>query len=212
MQFKQEHIEYTTTGRFVSHGNPEKAKKLLIALHGYGQLVTFFIRKFSFLDPDEYYVVCPEGPHRFYHAGNKGRVGASWMTKEDRLNDIGDYIRFLDKLMLKLNQENQFEQKLLLGFSQGGATASRWVAFGKYNFDIFMLWAAVFPPDMDKTENVKFETQKNYFVVGNKDEYIAMNDAKTHLEILRNANMQFEFITFEGNHDINRDTLQTLIE
>ena len=63
------------------------AKKVLYVLHGYGQLAEFFVRKFRELG-DEYLIVAPEGMHRFYLQGSSGRVGASWMTKEDREQDI----------------------------------------------------------------------------------------------------------------------------
>jgi predicted esterase len=212
MNSNEGHIKFEKSGRFFTHGNPEKAEHIIIALHGYGQLASFFIRKFQMLDPDKYFVVCPEGLHRFYQAGTSGRVGASWMTKEDRLTDIADYVSFLDALMLDLDTRYSFSNKTLLGFSQGGATASRWIAYGKCKFDVFMLWAAVFPPDMDPAAKLKFTTLKNYFIIGTADEYTTIEKAKEYHKALNTDQIQFEFVKFEGNHALNSELLIKLLQ
>jgi predicted esterase len=49
-------FEYQATAKNDEH------PKVLIALHGYGQLAKYFIRKFEVLN-ETYVVVCPEGPH-----------------------------------------------------------------------------------------------------------------------------------------------------
>ena len=211
MQIQEQHIFFQKSGRFFTFGNPEKADHLLVALHGYGQLAGYFIRKFNTLDPDRYFVICPEGPHRFYQSGTSGRVGASWMTREDRLTDIDDYVRFLDTLLVDVEEKYTFKEKTLLGFSQGGATASRWVGYGKSNFHNFLLWAAVFPPDMDATARTKFNTQKNYFIIGDNDEYTTLDKAKDYYDALNQHGMNFEFRKFEGSHTVDINVLKTLI-
>ena len=212
MNSNEGHIKFEKSGRFFTYGNADTAEHILIAVHGYGQLAAFFIRKFHVLDPDKYFVVCPEGLHRFYQAGTSGRVGASWMTKEDRLTDIADYISFLDALMSDLGARNSFKTKTLLGFSQGGATASRWIAYGKHEFDVFMLWSAVFPPDMDPGAKLKFTTLKNYFIIGTADEYTTIEQAEEYHKGLNNEHIQFEFVKFEGNHSINSELLIKLLQ
>lgn len=212
MEIKTEHITFPKTGRYTTFGNAEKAKHLVIALHGYGQLATYFIRKFHILDPDKYFVVCPEAPHRFYLSGSSGRVGASWMTKEDRLTDIDDYVTFLDELYGSLTAHHYFEERSLIGFSQGGATASRWIAYGKCSFTQFLLWAAVFPPDMPATAKTKFNTQRNYFILGTKDEYTPMENGETYFKSLNDEAMTFEFVKFDGSHALDDDVLKTLLK
>ena len=208
----EEHIKFEKSGRFFTYGNPNTAEHLLVALHGYGQLASFFIRKFHALDPNKYFVVCTEGLHRFYQSGTSGRVGASWMTKEDRLTDIEDYISFLDALMEDLNRNYSFSVKTLLGFSQGGATAYRWIGYGNHEFDYFMLWAAVFPPDMDPESKLKFSTSKNYFIIGTSDQYTTIQKAEEYHKVLNNDYIQFEFVKFEGNHSINSELLIKLLK
>ena len=160
----EHHITFQKTGRYFVHGDLQNGKHLLIALHGYGHLAEYFIRKFHAIDSDKHVVVCPEGPHRFYLKASSGRVGASWMTKEDRLTDIKDYVNFLDTLLTDLKSKFEFASVTLLGFSQGGATACRWLAYGNHKFDKFILWATVFPPDMEAEYTEKFGHSRNFFV------------------------------------------------
>lgn len=207
----EEHINYVTKGRYFTHGDPEKANHLIIALHGYGQLASYFIRKFNLL-PESYFIICPEAPHRFYQENTSGRVGASWMTKEDRLNDIANYISFLDAIYTSFDSNYIFDKTSLVGFSQGGATASRWIGLGCGKFDNFLLWSAVFPPDMPIETIAKFENQRNYFVIGDQDEFTSLEQALEYHMSLNEAEMNFEFIKFAGNHSINVPLLQSLIQ
>jgi predicted esterase len=211
MDYKTNQIPYMTTGRYTTHGDPKTAKTLFIALHGYGQLSTFFIRKFRQLPASDFFVICPEGPHRFYQKGSSGRVGASWMTKEDRLNDIQNYLTFLDTLLDNLTTDGQFDRIVLLGFSQGGATAARWLAHTKLTIDHFILWAAVFPPDLGPISANELPSIKNTFVIGDEDEFITIDQAnKQHNDLLRQQ-LPFEFVIFKGTHDINFETLYNIL-
>lgn len=203
-------ITISKTARYYSYGNPETADNIWIVLHGYSQLAKFFIRKFHGLDPEKNYIIAPEGFHRFYRNGTSGRVGATWMTKEARLDDISDNIDYLNQLAEKVLEEGNFKRRILLGFSQGGATASRWHNLGNFHAQHFILWGSVY------AEDIKFDEDKpglfqsdNYFVVGREDVYF-----KERLgEVIDYLNDQ-EFITnitlYDGGHDIDEDTLLEL--
>jgi predicted esterase len=99
----------------------------------------------------------------------------------------------------------------LLGFSQGGATASRWHSLGNFKADKFVLWAAVFPPDMSvEVANIYSESQ-NKFVIGTEDEYYSEAKIAEHLMDLNAKGLNFELIKFKGTHDIDQETLLNLI-
>lgn len=210
MNISESHISYPSSGRYFILGDLSPDKHLIIALHGHGHLAAYFIQKFKNLDLDKYVIVCPEAPNRYYKNGTEGRVGATWMTKEDRLTDIQNYISLLDNTLDELKSNQNFNSISLLGFSQGGATASRWLAYGKHQFDKFLLWATVFPPDMDPEYCEKFNHSANYFVFGTKDDYYSENKVKKHFEELNKLNLRFELIIFDGTHDINEETLQSI--
>lgn len=197
-------IQYTTEARYFTYGNIEKAKHLVFALHGYGQLPAFFIRKFHHLNADDFFIVAPEGPHRFYLQGTGGRVGASWMTKENREQDIENYIAYLTEIYKKVDRQHFISRKLL-GFSQGGATASRWHGSGLTNFSHFILWAAVFPPDMPFNYERQFEKSKNHYVIGDNDQYADLEKATNNHQELLNLGLIFDYSTFKGDHNIDKE-------
>lgn len=195
------------TFRYWISGDFEKANKLLIVLHGYGQLAEFFIRKFNGV-PKDYLIVAPEGMHRFYINGTSGRVGASWMTKEDRESDIVDNLNWLTQLFIELTKQKSFEKTILLGFSQGGATAARWYYSNKVHFDQLILWASVFPPDLEKPENQS--NSSNFFVIGTEDEYYDAEAQKNEIEFYEKIG--FNTLQFDGKHDIENDTLKRILK
>lgn len=198
------------TVKYETYGNPLTADTVLFVLHGYGQLAQFFIRKFHALDAEKYFIVAPEGMNRFYLKGNSGRVGASWMTKEERADDIQDNLNYLDKLWKELSSQYQFSKKALLGFSQGGATASRWLVHGQFNPHQFILWAAVFPPDMDDALFKLVDGIKKQFVFGDEDEYLSEETVCFKLDELAKKGLHFELIKFQGSHNIDTKTLLSL--
>ena len=195
------------TVRYFTHGNADTAKNIWIVLHGYGQLPYYFIRKFESLDPRENFVVAPEGMHRFYLEGTSGRVGASWMTKEARLDDIQDNISYLDTLAKDLLNKRKYERKILLGFSQGGATATRWHESGDFNADTFVLWASVFPPDLDFDPNQSsLMKSQNYFVLGKNDPYFKGKESEIK-KLFKSQDFNFKTIDFDGKHEIDKKPL-----
>lgn len=207
----EQRIKLPKTFRYITNGNIETAETIWFVLHGYGQLPKYFIQKFQGLNPEKHFVVAPEGMHRFYLNGTSGRVGSSWMTKEARLDDISDNINFLNTLYSNFCSKKTFKNKVLLGFSQGGATAARWHEQGNFNASHFILWASVFPPDLSFLANEsKFSESLNYFIVGDKDEYYNEEQIAKMKNYLLENNLQFETIYYEGNHSIQFDCLKQL--
>lgn len=193
------------TYRYEMIHSEEEPSVLLYVLHGYGQLARFFIRKFAGIK--NITIVAPEGMHRFYIEGTSGRVGASWMTKEARELDIKDNLNWLNELHKTLSNEQEFEKVILLGFSQGGATAARWQDNNPGLFDALILWACVFPPDL---EGPSYDAGDNsFFVLGKSDQYYAGAAMENTIsDYKRNG---FQTITFEGGHDIDLTTLKDIL-
>ena len=198
------------TARYFTLGDPG-AKHLLYVLHGYGQLAFYFLHKFEVLADKDLFIVAPEGMHRFYLQGTSGRVGASWMTRESRQDDITDNILFLDDLHASLTASRQYSSVSLLGFSQGGATAARWKQHSAITFNRFILWASVFPEDVPlNTEASKFNDGENHFVLGTQDEYFNAGDQEKALEYFKKQG--FSNHVYEGGHAINPELLPLLLK
>ena len=195
------------TYRFFCIPSENSSKNLLVALHGYGQLAAFFIKKFNACSND-YTILAPEGPHRFYKNGYSGRVGASWMTKEARVDDIKDNINWLTEWLTSHLKENKYDKIILLGFSQGGATAARWYYNNPNLFDQLILWASVFPPDISKPK-IKLPNN-NLYVVGKNDEFI--NDEMRLNEVKFYQNIGFDTHVYDGNHDIDPFVIQQILK
>jgi predicted esterase len=179
-----------------------ETKYIWIVLHGYGELSPYFIRKFTKIVDTENVVIAPEALSRFYLNGFNGRVGATWMTKEERLQDIEDYLCYLDEVY---NRFVENKQVIVVGFSQGAATASRWVSYSEKKFNSLILWCGVFPPDLPMELNKKFNLLKNIiFVNGNADKLVSE-------EIIEKSTSSLYFNIkkkyFEGGHQILPHTL-----
>jgi len=195
-----------------------QTRQIWFVLHGYGQLAEYFIRKFNALVAHNIFVIAPEGLSHFYldnlqtTGRASDRVGASWMTRENRLVDIENYLVYLNTLVEKITGASHEIPVTVLGFSQGAATASRWVVDGKVNFQRLILWAGVFPPDMNFDAAHKILEQKETcFVYGTADPFI--NDSRfAELKTLaEKLGITPRMISFEGKHEIDSAALLKLV-
>jgi len=214
MDIIQHTITVQKTARYFSFdASIKKVKNLWILLHGYSQLPAQFIKPFEILVDDETKIIAPEGLSRFYVKGYFGNVGAFWMTKEDRMNDIVDNIHYLDVLLNKLLHElNDVPEKIIvLGFSQGGAAAARWAALTDHKIDHLIIHSSEFPKDIaDDSLNHLNKKTKTWFVYSNNDEFIDEDLFKEQFQYLEKKNFAFEKIFFEGKHEVNTGVLRKL--
>ena len=147
------HHETLRTAR-VAHLGPRGARPLWVALHGYRQLATWFLRRFAPLDDGSRRIVAPEALNRFYAGdpdgrhGPETRVGATWMTREEREREIADYVRYLDGVV---RAESEGVHPVVFGFSQGAHTAARWCLAGEVRPRAVVLWGEGLPHDVDRT-------------------------------------------------------------
>lgn len=195
------------TARYELIGSIDQAEIIVFVLHGYGQLVTHFAKKFDGLD-NKIAIVLPEGLHRYYLSGSSGRVGASWMTKEEREIDIEDNLNYLTSLYNHLSINSTNSRLILMGFSQGGATAARWFAHSPSLFHHLILWASVFPPDILFPSDLT-RTGQHFFVLGDEDEYFTENDASTTCRFYEEKG--FECVRFNGEHKIDTKVFTGII-
>ncbi|BDS13676.1 alpha/beta hydrolase [Aureispira anguillae] len=207
-------IKFPRTAHYYTLGHPSpKIKKFFLVFHGYGQLASRFIHKFDDLGED-CLIVAPEGFSRFYWNEAKGIVGASWMTKADRLSEIEDYCNYIEHLYF--HYKNQLSEEVeinILGFSQGGATALRWIERNRPQFDNLILWGAGFPTDLTYLPMEKYLAHKKLYVVyGRQDEYLSSKRLQEQQAFTKAQKLNFKMIWFEGKHVINRTVLQDLVD
>lgn len=204
------HIDFTFSGRYATLGSPGlQVKELIYVFHGHGQQAQYFIRKFRSIASDNRLIVAPEGLSKYYLEGFTGRVGATWMTKEDRETDIQNYVSFLNTLHAHICAGLPSLQKItVIGFSQGAATATRWVNQSTFTVNRFILWAGILPYDMNiqKAHN-RLESAEKIYVYGSKDPFVneVKKDEMKHLA--EKSALEFKEQVFEGVHDIDDPTL-----
>ncbi|MBK7666070.1 MAG: hypothetical protein IPJ32_01240 [Sphingobacteriaceae bacterium] len=208
-----DYLKVQKTARVAIEGaNSSSLKSVWLVAHGYGQMTTFFINKFEKLFGDENLFILPEGLHRYYLNGFSGKIGASWMTREEREKDIEDYCAYLDTVYE--NYIKPLDEKVIvnaLGFSQGGATICRWAAHTKNKIDNLIVWGSVIPPDMNWESDVqKLKTLNWHYVAGDKDELLSDKRRVEQLQTLERNGITPNSIHYEGGHDILEETLLLL--
>ncbi len=214
----QQHLIVPRTARYEQLGKLTAAtRQLWLVAHGYGQLVEYFSRHFQSLheaDPAGTVIVAPEALSRFYLAGTSGRVGASWMTTADRLTEIADQVAYLDALLAHLLAACPPDVRVtVLGFSQGTATVSRWLASRANGWrpHQLVLWAGNFPADIETTASQRLLRDLSVVLVsGEQDEYVPPEKLAAQAETLRLHGARVTTHSFEGKHTLHPPLLQRL--
>lgn len=204
------HFQTQRTARISSLGEPsESVKELWIVFHGYGQLAEYFIKNFEQLADSSRWIIAPEALSRFYLKPGGGRVGASWMTKEDRLTEIADQLTYLDSLLAHLKAQLPHEGYKIhvLGFSQGVATAWRWLMQGDSEADSLILWAGQSPREYPEKGMERFHRTKIFAVVGDQDPFATSERTKEEHAVLMGKFGDVQTFTFKGQHTMDRSAL-----
>ena len=214
MTSKLKYLSIEFKCRYFQLGELNKStKQIWFVLHGQGHLAQYFIKQFEPLDNNSNLVIAPEGLNRYYIDGFTGRVGATWMTKEDRLTDIGNYIKFLNEVYNEIMRSAPTYIKInLLGFSQGVATVTRWALQKHINFHRLILWAGIFPYDMDfDFGKQKLKDVEIFSILGNKDPYVSDKIIMEQLDYEARLGLEVKKIRFEGEHELNAEVLKTFM-
>ncbi len=213
----QEHrLAVSRTARYFTLGT-RQPREVWFACHGYGQLASRFLEKLRVLDDGHRYLVASEGLSRFYlsESPTERRVGASWMTREDRLAEIEDYVQYLDAVYADVFGLLDRARVTVhaLGFSQGASTVSRWAAMGKARIDRLTLWGGELPPDLDLSLEPaagRLRAAGLTLVHGRSDEFITPKVVETIAARLRQHGIPHTEIAFDGGHELNDPVLREL--
>ncbi|HQQ96179.1 MAG TPA: alpha/beta hydrolase [Cyclobacteriaceae bacterium] len=219
MAAEQRDLHFKFQARYFRAGNLNaQTRQVWILLHGYGQLAQYFIRKFQVLENDRTFLLAPEGLSRFYlseltDVGRQdNKVGATWMTRENREMDITNYLMYLNEMAHQELKEFEHIPVTILAFSQGCATACRWVAEGTVNFDRLILWAGIFPPDINFSSAGKLlQNKKTILVVGDQDPFLTPERMVEFDALARKLGIAPEKIVFQGKHEVREDVLLSLV-
>lgn len=214
----EHHLTVPCTARYYQLGEAAPGvRDVWFACHGYAQLAGEFVRHFESLADTARLIVAPEALSRFYLEGGRhgpaSKVGATWMTREDRAAEIEDYVGYLDALHDAVFQhvDRRTATLTVLGFSQGAATASRWVAYGRSKVERLVLWGGLLPPDLDlAAAHDKFAQLSLVLVAGRRDRFLDKHDLSGQMAALERAGLAPRVVRYPGGHGLNDKVLADL--
>jgi predicted esterase len=220
---RSHHLEVTRTARYCTLGVPSpEVRELWLVCHGYGQLAAAFLEGFRVLAVPERLIVAPEALSRFYVGQEQGAhgpdspVGATWMTREDRLVEIEDYVAYLDRLHREVEGTLRSDcplRRIALGFSQGTATIARWAARTDAPIEELVLWGGRLPPELDPVVIAKrWQGARVTLVAGSRDRWIQGKALREEAASLAAHGVATRVMTFEGGHRLDAGTLQSVAE
>lgn len=209
---QQRHLDVTIKASYYTLNElTEKTERVWVVFHGYGQLAEFFIKKFQSLDPEKNFIIAPQGLSKYYLEGVYGRVGASWMTKEDRLTEIENQYAYIDKVLKTCG--NLSDKKLIyFGFSQGTATMGRYAAHAQIPFDQMIIWAGTFPPDTNPV-HWKFLTGKEaiHYYTSKEDIYFREEMISQQNDVIKKAlGREPQLHWYDGGHKVVPSLLSSI--
>ncbi len=141
------------------------------------------------------------------------------MTTRFRDEEIKDYIDYLETCVESLRTTYPAIQEITVaGFSQGTATATRWIARSKNTFAKVILWGGTVAHDIDIAgfkKNVLLNGSGDderivHLVVGSRDKFI--DDQRIDKERIRldSLGLPYTVHRFEGGHRLDQETLVKL--
>ena len=213
---EKKYISISKTARYFQLGKiSEETTNIWFVFHGYGMLSEYFIKKFENILNDETAIIAPEAISRFYLGKNYERIGASWMTSADKQDDINDNINYLNSLFTSITKNLDINKINIhvLGFSQGGATACRWILTSDIKINSMGLWGADIPIDcLTENKREKWRNFKTTLIIGKNDEFISEENKKKFAELLNSYGLDYSLIEYMGSHKIIEEVLIDYIQ
>jgi predicted esterase len=137
------------------------------------------------------------------------------MTREDRDAEIADYVEYLERLATEIRHplRGAAPRLVVLGFSQGTATVSRWLAASDLRVDQLVLWGGAIPPELDLAHWAsRLHGAAITLVAGEQDEFATAAAVAAEAERLSAAGVAFTLQRFGGGHAIDPEALLHVAE
>ena len=189
---------YSTLNDF----GPE-TKNIWLVFHGMGHLSRYFIKHFSALNNRENYIIAPQAPSKYYQGSEYRHVGASWLTREDTVEENKNVLNYVDAVWQAEKPAGRFKL-IVLGYSQGVSIACRWLASRQMNCDLLILHSGGIPKELTSSDFTHFhDDTKVEFWYGDKDEFIT--DERISEEKIKGNELfgqRLELVVFNGVHEV----------
>jgi predicted esterase len=186
---------------YLSQDFHDGIRYLWFLFHGYGQLAYDFLKSFASCFHPSVLFVAPEGLSRFYLDSRFSRIGASWMTREERLREMEDLHGYLNKLVHLILAQVEAPLFLgFLGFSQGVPVLWRWLSVAGVKPDLVLFWAGIPPlePPSPLLQQIPI-----HYIAGTHDPFITPEKLQRVKNTFSTFHLPVQFHTFEGGHTIS---------
>lgn len=191
------------TARYFVLGEQTAPTEVWFVLHGYLQEVERFLAWWEPARQEGRMIVAPEALSRAYIDAPHQKVGASWMTRTEREQEIADYVRYLDLVAREVLAGRDDVRIEVHGFSQGAATACRWAVQGQVRPDRVTLWGNGVPPDLDLDRlRHALGGEPVHLRIGTEDEYITPKIVEREKARLEAGGMPYDLRLFSGGHRV----------
>ena len=187
-----------------------KTKNVWLVFHGMGYLSRYFLKYFKHLNEDENYIIAPQAPSKYYQGTDFKHVGASWLTREDTLNETQNIMNYTDAVVAA--EKIDPDKLILMGYSQGVSIACRWMARNQVQPKSLVLHSGGIPIEL-KAEQFEYLSASTpvHYIYGDKDQYITPErvvEQSERGEMLFDKRLSVH--TFAGIHEVNTQMLQNL--
>ncbi|MBO0360327.1 hypothetical protein J0X19_20370 [Hymenobacter sp. BT186] len=144
------------TARYYSLGEPGPTiRHVWFCLHSHNESVDGFATQLRPLDTPERLLILPEGLARFDQpegfTAEAGSPLAAWFASDATAYDLPDVAQYLEALSAQVLAACPPHTTItVLGHGHGAAAACRWLANSRLRYDRLVLYAAVFPPEINR--------------------------------------------------------------
>ena len=182
----------------------------IFVLHGLGQRAGPLAARLSSAATADRVLIVPEALARALPAPGAPRAGACWSTGEDAKADLVDNVRYLDGLRAEAERRWGIVRWTVVGFSQGGLTAMRWLSASALRWDRVVLVGSGIPDDVDLAR-WPHEGSEWILAWGEDDPYATPERIAAMRARIAAAGLSPTLRTFSGGHVLNSDILAQVL-
>ena len=206
---QEQRVQYLSSNTYATLNTlTETTHTVWLVFHGIGYLGRFFLKYFAGLPSHEHFIIAPQAPSKYYLNNEYKHVGASWLTKEQTMEELQNVLAYVDAVLADLTLPDSCKINIL-GYSQGASIALRWLCHSQHRCDKLILYAGGIPNEIT-AEDVDFLTDATEvsIVYGKHDEFLTverMANEEKKIQLLFGERVKR--VSFEGGHEVRPEVI-----